>query len=222
MRSVMKIFIYSLLVLLLAACDPIARKTSTSTAIVGMKAIIKANGREVTSEIVNVDGKYVTVDYTDWDGNHLQTARLYRGLYTVSGILAKGQYEKDFPEAKLESLFPLGVGAETSFSGTFLNIDADITYEYWVHFHVAAMKTISLPNGDRKVFEIEITTEYKIDGKKHRETDVKYYDPEYNLVLKQKTYSKNSQNYWRVLSITLPGDGEVIPVRRRRSGSVLI
>lgn len=222
MPSGVKLILVLSLMLLLAACDPIARKTSSSTAMLGMKAIIKADGREVASEITDVDGKYVSIDWSDWNGNHLHTAKMYRGLYPVGGVRPNGQYEYDFNESKLEALFPLEKGNETSFEGTFTHFEENSSYQFWVHMNVEGEKEISLPSGDRRVFVIHVTTQFNINGKKERQREKLYYDPEYNLILKKNYYQKYRQSHWRAISIILPGDVDQVAPQRRRSGTVLI
>ncbi len=220
--SKFKMFALIVFVLLLAACDPIARKTQTSTAIVGTKTIIKASGRELTSEITEVDGKYVTVETSDWKQKYHRVMRMYRGLFPVSGVQVDGQYEYDFDERKLEELFPLEVGGKAHISGTFMHLEENSAYPFSAHFKVIGTKKIALSSGNRDVFKIRVNTEFEFDDNVEHHEELLYFDAENDLILKLVYESSSAKYTWRVVSLVLPGDGKSVPDERRRSGTVMI
>jgi len=210
--------------LFLAACDPNAQMPTASTAIVGTKAIIKAHSEQRIAEVTDVTGKIVTTDFSNWDGALLYTQLSYRGLFPVGGSEQNGsQWELDFDEKLLESVFPLQVGREVSFKGNIKTLNDGKQHDMWIHLEVVGEQSMSLPDGQHTVFVVELSREYRWKGKTQRSTDIMYFDPKLSMTLKKVMRKRGSQSYWRVLSVERPGHTEqTMPIRQRRSGTVMI
>ncbi|MCJ9429816.1 hypothetical protein [Kordiimonas marina] len=207
----------------LAGCNPVAKAPASPEAIVGTRALIKGYGQEMTAEIREVKGKLVTTEF-QWQGGETAIRSYYRGLYAVSGRGKGYHWEADFDEAKLEPLFPLTVGKEVSFSGTSRDIDRGTSADFWTNLSVVDQKTIELPTGARKVFVVDIVTEYHKGNVVKRKTNTVYFDPKLSMVLKSVVHDGNYQRFWRVVSIDVPGDGKArpSPTQQRRAGTVMI
>lgn len=210
--------------LFVAACDPNAQAPISSTAIVGTKAIIQAHSKQRIAEVTDVTGKIVTTDFTDWEGQFLYSQLDYRGLFPIGGRENNGnQWELDFDESLLEPLFPLQVGKEVSFTGNLQTFKDGGQHEMWVHLEVVGQKSISLPDGQHRVMVVEVSREYRWQGKIQRSTNIMYFDPKLSMTLKMVIRERGSQSYWRVLSVERPGHVEqATPTRQRRSGTVMI
>lgn len=210
--------------LFLAACDPYAQAPISSTAIIGTKAIIKTHSEQRIAEVTDVTGKIVTTEFTNWEGELLYTQLDYRGLFPVGGSEhGGGQWELDFDQNLLEPLFPLQKGKEVSFKANLKTIADGGQHDMWVHMEVIGEKSISLPDGQHPVLLVELSREYKWNGKIQRSTDVMYFDPKLSMTLKKVIRQRGVQTYWRVVSIERPGHVEqATPTRQRRSGTVMI
>lgn len=212
----------ALILLFGAACDPVARAPATPSAIVGTRAVIQRHGQELFAEVTKIADKLVTTEYF-WNDERVVVHNYYRGLYNVSGIEFGYQYEADFDYNTLEQLFPLKVGKEVSFSGNTKNINRGTAIDFWTNIHVIGEKTIPLSSGDRKVFVVDIITEYKKGNEAKRKTNTVYYDPELSMVLKSVIHEDGYQSYWRAVSVELPGNArKPSPIQQRRAGTVMI
>ncbi|WP_262692615.1 PLP-dependent aminotransferase family protein [Kordiimonas aestuarii] len=212
----------TLAVILLVACDPVARAPATPSAIVGTRAVIQRHGQELYAEVTAVTDKLVTTEYY-WQDERVVVHNYYRGLYNVSGVEFGYQYEADFDYKLLEQLFPLAVGKEVSFRGNTKNINRGTAIDFWANIHVIGEKTISLSTGDRKVFVVDIVTEYKKGNQSKRKTNTVYYDSELSMVLKSVIHEDGYQSYWRAVSVELPGNARTpSPTQQRRAGTVMI
>ena len=212
----------ALALIFLVACDPVARAPETPTAIVGTRAVIQRHGQELYAEVTGVNDKLVTTEYY-WQDERVVVHNYYRGLYNVSGIEFGYQYEADFDYSVLETLFPLAVGKEISFSGNTKNINRGTAIDFWANIHVIGEKIISLSSGDRKVFVVDIVTEYKKGNNSKRKTNTVYYDPELSMVLKSVIHEDGYQSYWRVVTVELPGNARTpTTLQQRRAGTVMI
>ncbi len=212
----------ALALIFLVACDPVARAPETPTAMVGTRAVIQRHGQELYAEVTGVNGKLVTTEYY-WQDERVVVHNYYRGLYNVSGVEFGYQYEADFDYSVLEPLFPLAVGKEVSFTGNTKNINRGSAIDFWANIHVIGEKTISLSSGDRKVFVVDIVTEYKKGNSSKRKTNTVYYDPELSMVLKSVIHEDGYQSYWRVVTVERPGNARTpSAIQQRRAGTVMI
>ena len=206
----------------LVACDPVARAPMTASAQIGTRAVIQRHGQELFAEITKVEGKLVTTEFF-WHDERVVVHNNYRGLYNVSGVQSGYQYEADFDYNVLEPLFPLAVGKEVSFSGNHKNINLGTATDFWANIHVIGEKTISLSSGDRKVFVVDIVSEYKKGNAVKRKTNTVYFDPDLSMILKSVVHEDGYQNFWRAVSVELPGNAaQPTTLQQRRSGTVMI
>ncbi|MFC3052181.1 hypothetical protein [Kordiimonas pumila] len=211
-------------VFMLAGCDQAAHVPLVPQAIVGTKAVIRAHGKDLSLEVTDVAEKIVTTELSDWNGELVAQRHFYRGLYPVAGTEGTNQWELEFDHAKLESLFPLSVGKETSFTGNMRDISSGKTYEFWVNLTVAGETPFTLPDGTYTSYVVDIVTKYAWNGEMRRKNEVVYYAPEFSMNLKGVMQEATSQRYWRVISLERPGQASSRPNsgRQRSSGTVMI
>ncbi|MBL4789824.1 MAG: hypothetical protein JKY60_12550 [Kordiimonadaceae bacterium] len=210
--------------LAVAACDNGRAIPVTSTVIVGTKAIFIRDRETYTFEVTDVSEKFVTTEVSNLDGDLISRETFYRGLYQTSQFgLGRRQWELEFDENQLESLFPLKQGNKTSIAGTLNIIDTGEAYEYVTSFSVLGEKTVDLADGLHKVMVIEIESVYLFPNKTISRREVMYYDPKMSMILKKITWADHKKHYWRVKSVEIPGGpAQVTPTRQRRSGTVMI
>lgn len=220
--SIMSRLIAMLAVLLLVACDPIAQVPSSPPAVVGTRAVIQRHRQEIYAEITAVTGKLVTTELF-LHGESIAEFSHYRGLYPVAGREPNYQYEVDFDEAVLESLFPLKVGKEVSFSGNTKRLDRGTAYNLWSHLQVVGEKTLNLASGDRKVFVVDIVTETQSGNRSLRKSQTVYFDPELSMILKSVLHEDGYKDYWFVIKVEKPSEGKTQATQPQpRSGTVII
>lgn len=211
-----------LAVLLLMACDPIAQVPSSPPAVVGTRAVMQYHRQELYSEITDVTGKVVTTEVY-LQGRTVAEIGRYRGLYMVSRREPNFQIEMDFDESKLESLFPLKKGNEVSFSGNTKRLDRGTSYNFWTHIQVVGEKTLNLASGDHKVFVVDILSETQSDNRTLRKRNTVYFDPELSMILKSVVHDENYKEYWFVIKVEKPSDGQSRATQPQpRSGTVII
>ncbi|TNE64595.1 MAG: hypothetical protein EP335_06980 [Alphaproteobacteria bacterium] len=221
MRLFTRLIAVCLMTAALAACDPIAQAPAPGAAI-GTRAVIKGYNQEMTAEITDVKGKLVVTEF-QWQGGDSVVRGYYRGLFPVSGRSKTYHWEAEFDESKLEPLFPLAVGKEVAFSGTSRDVESGSAANFWASLSVIGEKVIELPNGARKVYVVDIITEYRKENLVKRKTNTVYYDPELSMVLKSVVLEDGYQSFWRVVSIDPPGEGNrATPSQQRRAGTVMI
>jgi len=226
-KSFRLIFLRTVMVLgmlALAACDNGRAIPATSTVLVGTKAILIRDSEIFALEVTDVSEKFVTSEVTGLDGEVLSRETHYRGLYQTSQFGGGGrQWELEFDENQLESLFPLKQGKKTSIAGTLNLVDSGKSYEYVASFSVLGEKTVDLPDGLHKVMVVEVESVYLFPDNTITRTEVIYFDPKMSMILKKIMWAGRKKYYWRVQSIEIPGGPvQATPTRQRRSGTVMI
>ncbi len=222
MPSLRRVLAMLSILLFAVACDPVPQVPTSPPALVGTRAVIQRHRQELYAEITDVTGKLVTTELF-LQGESIAEFSRYRGLFPVRGRELNYEYEADFDESVLENLFPLAVGKEVGFSGITTRIDRGTSYKFWSNVTVVGEKTLNLSSGDRQVFVVDIFTETTSGNRVKRRNQTVYFDPELSMVLKSVVHEEGYQNFWRVTSVELPGEGiDRASPQTPRSSTVII
>ena len=216
-------------VLFISACGTESgpKKTDVETLVqIGTRSVIQWHGQELIADITEIAGDIVTSEIR-WHGDVMSSRDYYRGLYPVSGLENGYQFEVEYDEDAMQSLFPLAPGKSISFEGRLNVVSEGATQPIWVYITVTKEKFIKLPTGNQKVYVVDIVTEYTKDGSTRTKINQVYYSPELMMVLKSVMKEDGHQSYWRVTNVEQPKPGETTPrapqsEKPRRSGTVMI
>lgn len=188
----------------------------------GTIVTLKAFDRLYDSEVVRVGAGYSSWK-TKWGDQEVSRHKEYRGVMVVSGREGDIEFYREFDVSAVDKLFPLKVGAETSFGGIYRNEKAGTQRPFWTHMLVRAADSVKLKSGEVPVFIIDVTSKIETGQGTERTERVMWYSPDLGISL--KTEYRRGEEYFqlRVLKVKPPsGAADPMEPSRRSLGTVMI
>lgn len=206
----------------ISACGQADSDKTVFPLVPGIKAVATSMGYHFEEEAVAVDGNIVNWR-TKWKNQTVATSKLYRGIYPLEVKEENYGFANDFAFEKIDSLFPLSVGKEVSFSGTNQKLGgASPKDQIWVLMTVREITEIELKGGTQEVFVIEIITDTTTDQGVLKETKTLWYSEKLGMSLKKETRVGGKSFVYRVLELFIPDIPADDADRKRNLGTILI
>ena len=183
----------------------------------GLRAQVYMEGQVFEMEVAAVAGQTAILQYF-WQDRLVSERRQYRGLFSLSGYDGDIRFVSDVDTAAIERLFPLKIGNEVSFGGTFRYEASNFSGSLWVTMAVVDTDEVAIKDGRFDVFVVHVSTMLSVAGEVRSVTRVLYYSPELGLPLKMEMSDGMRRSYWRITAL----DMSPSRVRRNRLGTVMI
>ncbi len=84
--------------------------------MVGSKVFATSMGYQFEEVLIEVDGN-MSLWETKWKTQTISKPKLYWGIYPIETQEAKNNFLNEIDSNKIDEMFPLAIGNETSFSG---------------------------------------------------------------------------------------------------------
>ncbi len=182
----------------------------------GVVALLRAFDRNYEYELQRVDGGLTSWDVI-WEGQSVAQRNYYRGLFTVMGTSSTNRYVNEIDEKKIDALFPMAVGKETSFFGKRNDLASGETLDFWTYYSVLEKTSIEISNGRYEVYVVQMITETKTPSGTQRNVRKLWYSPALEFTLRGWSDNNGQTMDWIVTGFTTTSKAS-----RRRVGTVMI
>ena len=204
------------LMLVLVGCGEGEKVETKGLLRPGVVALLRAFDRNYEYELQRVKGGVTSWDVI-WEGQSVAQRNYYRGLFTLMGTSNANRYTNDIDETKIDALFPMAVGKETSFFGKRKNLASGELLDFWTYYSVLEKTSIEISNGRYEVFVVQMITETKTASGTNRNVRKLWYSPALEFTLRGWSESGDQTMDWIVTGFTTTSKAS-----RRRVGTVMI